>query len=212
MKILSHRGFWLNPEEKNKQISFKRAVDCGYGIETDIRDYNGKLVISHDIPNEDCLQLDDFLQKYSEQCVDQTQYPIIALNIKSDGLCYEVKSLMRKYDVNNYFVFDMSIPDTFPFLEANLNVFTRISEYEKDPLLLEGVTGVWMDGFLSDWYEITDILKFINKGLKVCIVSSELHGRDNTKLWHKLKESQVFKNNNIMLCTDFPSIAEEFFE
>ena len=79
MKILSHRGFWLNPEEKNKQISFKRAVDCGYGIETDIRDYNGKLVISHDIPNEDCLQLDDFLQKYSEQCVDQTQYPIIAL-------------------------------------------------------------------------------------------------------------------------------------
>ena len=50
MQIISHRGFWKSKNEQNTIISFQRSFENGFGIETDIRDLNGKLVISHDIP------------------------------------------------------------------------------------------------------------------------------------------------------------------
>ena len=38
MKILAHRGFWMNESEKNSREAIKRAFDYGFGIETDLRD------------------------------------------------------------------------------------------------------------------------------------------------------------------------------
>ena len=51
MKILAHRGFWADEEEKNTLSAFGKAFDSGFGIETDIRDRNGELVISHNPPD-----------------------------------------------------------------------------------------------------------------------------------------------------------------
>ena len=48
MIVLAHRGYWENIFEKNSELSIKKAFDKGYGIESDIRDFNKKLVISHD--------------------------------------------------------------------------------------------------------------------------------------------------------------------
>ena len=46
MKIISHRGFWKESKEKNSEAAFKRSFENGFGLETDIRDYNGDLVVS----------------------------------------------------------------------------------------------------------------------------------------------------------------------
>ena len=51
MKILSHRGFWREVAEKNKLVAFDYSFSLGFGTETDVRDFGGELVISHDIPN-----------------------------------------------------------------------------------------------------------------------------------------------------------------
>ena len=49
MEIISHRGLWNNTREKNSTQAFKRSFGFKIGTETDIRDYRGELVISHDI-------------------------------------------------------------------------------------------------------------------------------------------------------------------
>lgn len=48
--------------EQNKLVAFKRAINFGFGIETDIRDFNGKLVISHDLPNINSIKLLELLK------------------------------------------------------------------------------------------------------------------------------------------------------
>lgn len=60
MEIISHRGYWKCKNEKNTKIAFNRSFNMGYGIETDIRDFRGELVISHDIATSESLQLNDF--------------------------------------------------------------------------------------------------------------------------------------------------------
>ena len=46
IKILAHRGFWKEETEKNTKIAFERAFNSGFGIETDLRDIKGEIVIS----------------------------------------------------------------------------------------------------------------------------------------------------------------------
>ena len=48
MIIISHRGIGFR-KEQNTLGAFAECFKSGFGIETDIRDYNGKLVVSHDI-------------------------------------------------------------------------------------------------------------------------------------------------------------------
>lgn len=87
MKIISHRGYWKNNSEKNTKISFERSFRLGFGTETDIRDFNGNLVISHDIPTNTSISIDDFFEIYNRH-----SNSILALNIKSDGL----QSILKK--------------------------------------------------------------------------------------------------------------------
>ena len=51
IQIISHRGFWKNDEEKNTLEAFQKSFSNGFGIETDIRDLDGRIVISHDVPH-----------------------------------------------------------------------------------------------------------------------------------------------------------------
>ncbi|MCK7481214.1 MAG: hypothetical protein M0C28_31485 [Candidatus Moduliflexus flocculans] len=48
MIIISHRGYWKNAEEKTLKPLLEGLFELGFGVETDIKDLNGKLVISHD--------------------------------------------------------------------------------------------------------------------------------------------------------------------
>jgi hypothetical protein len=103
----------------------------------------------------------------------------------------------------------MSIPDSINYLLLNLNVFYRMSEYEIISKYVENIQGVWLDQFTSNWYNKNTINEIQDKWDKVCIVSPELHGRSYLDCWSMLKN---FKSNRkIMICTDFPDKAEEFF-
>ena len=204
MLILSHRGYWLNAFEKNQPIAFKRSFDLGFGTETDVRDCAGRLVISHDMPTCDALDLDDFLQIYA-----QNTYPL-AINIKADGLIMPLKRAMRAAHVTDWFVFDMSIPDMRQYLQAGVSVFARMSEVEQSTPWMEKVAGIWLDGFSGPWYSLDLIRTLLNKNLRVCIVSPELHGLTHEAFWTQLKP--ISGQDGLMLCTDFPEQAAQFFE
>ncbi|EEU7820833.1 hypothetical protein ACPX04_001201 [Campylobacter upsaliensis] len=49
MQILAHRGFWREKNEQNTLASLAKAFEMGFGIETDLRDGGGNLLLSHDI-------------------------------------------------------------------------------------------------------------------------------------------------------------------
>lgn len=208
MIAMSHRGYWKEPSEKNRAIAFERSFSLGFGTETDIRDYKGELVISHDIADEACISASDFFAIYSKY---DSSLPL-ALNIKSDGLQAKLKALLAEYKIENYFVFDMSVPDGLGYLKNDLNVFTRQSEYEKEPSFYNESTGIWLDEFQGHWITKEVIESHVKNQKQICIVSPDLHKREYKAEWghYKLIEKEL-GINNLMLCTDYSEEAKEFF-
>jgi len=207
MIILAHRGYWKDKSEKNTTIAFKRGFSHGFGVETDVRDYKGNLVVSHDIADSSSLSLDKFFFTYNKYGANLP----LALNIKSDGLQEKLKCLIEKYNIKNYFVFDMSIPNTMLYLDFGMNILIRRSEYEHELEIPGNIHGIWLDQFESNWYGIDLIESIIKKWEFVCIVSPDLHGRDNKSCWSLLADSSVLSHSKMMICTDYPLQAEEYF-
>lgn len=203
MIILSHRGYWREADEKNRPVAFRRSFDLGFGTETDIRDCAGELLVSHDMPLGEELPFDDFLKIYGDSTLP------LALNIKSDGLVRPLREKLDAHGVTNSFVFDMSIPDTRAYLAENVPVFVRMSEVERDPAWMDRAKGVWLDAFESEWYGPDMVQELIHRGKSVCLVSPELHGREYLPLWNMV--SELKDEQGLMLCTDFPEHAEDFF-
>ena len=208
--ILSHRGYWKLEKEKNTFLAVERAIENGYGLEIDVRDYCGELIISHDVPkSNEVFSFDKFLnilKKYSNNSR-------IALNIKSDGLQGLLTSALPALKQLNsqFYVFDMSFPETFRFYNANISLYTRVSEYENNAQILKMGYGVWVDNFSGDFNQIEISLKFIKQKKRVAFVSPELHGRDHIPVWSMLKEWGLHKYENFEICTDYPADCKNFF-
>lgn len=200
VEILAHRGYWKNESEKNTKIAFERAFDKGFGVETDLRDIKGKIVISHNMPVGGEMSFEGLLK-----LLDGRNLPL-ALNIKADGQADEIKRLLEKYNHTNYFTFDMSIPEMVYQHKVGLKVFTGLSDIVPNPILFEKAKGIWLDCFNSDWFGEKEITDLQNQGKQVCIVSPDLHKREYKCVWEKYKNI-----SGIMVCTDHPDEAEEFF-
>lgn len=203
MLILSHRGYWIDPNEKNKEVAFSRSFRLGFGTETDIRDCAGSLVISHDMPTGEEETLQGFLK-----LLEGKDLPL-AINVKADGLAGSIKKIMTEAQVKNWFVFDMSIPDTKSYFEENIPVFIRVSEFEVHPPWLDVAVGVWLDAFGSTWFDGKYVESLLGKGLQVCLVSPELHKRNPEKTWEMIHPLRNQKS--LMICTDYPEKAKMFF-
>ncbi|MER3382678.1 phosphodiesterase [Pectobacterium aroidearum] len=205
MIILSHRGYWKKPSERNQKIAFERSFELGFGTETDLRDSQGKIVIAHDMPVGGEISFEDVLQ-----LMDGRNLPL-ALNIKADGLAENILELLEKYNHSNYFTFDMSIPDMLVQIRRGLRVFTGLSDILPTPVMQDAAAGIWLDSFNSDWYEAEVIDNLIISGRNVCVVSADLHKREKNRQWEIIKKCKSIKDDRLMLCTDYPEDAEEFF-
>jgi glycerophosphoryl diester phosphodiesterase len=208
MIIISHRGYWLEDKEKNTLESFERSFSFGFGVETDIRDISGKLVISHDLANSDCVLLEVFFELY----LRYSARPMLALNIKSNGLQLELKQQLDVFGIENYFVFDMAVPDGLAYIKSGIKTFTRQSEYEPVPSYYNLANGIWLDEFNDHWLTNEIIEKHISLGKFVCVVSPELHNRSPEPEWEQYKElEKKIGKDKLMICTDFPERAFEVF-
>lgn len=204
MEVISHRGYWLNPKEKNTELAFERSFRLGFGTETDIRDCLGELVISHDMPKGNEMTVARLFEIYNENSCTSP----LALNIKSDGLQEPLKQLLKEHRIENYFLFDMSVPDAIVSIKHGLTCFTRQSEYEKECSFYDQSSGVWLDEFINDWIGLDAIEQHKKNGKKICIVSPDLHGRDPLDKWQELKAiSNKYNLDDVILCTDHPEKA-----
>lgn len=207
MKILAHRGFWKEESEKNQLLAFERAFGAGVGIETDIRDYNGQVVISHNPASEDCPRLTELLEMWKHK-----GKPMLALNIKADGLYLLLEEIFERYglDESNYFLFDASVPEEYVYLKRGYIFFSRSSEFEEKVSFFEDVNGIWLDQFTECNHIETHIESLLLSGKNIVVVSPELHKRDNTAIWELLRKYR--DNDNLILCTDVPDKAKEYFD
>ncbi|WP_049975956.1 hypothetical protein [Azospirillum sp. B506] len=208
--ILAHRGFWIEPAEKNSRTALARAFSNGFGIETDIRDHDGLLVVSHDPPvGPDLMTLDELLALYRRHGAPGT----LALNIKADGLQTALLDALSRHGVSDYFVFDMAVPDGILYLRLGAVSYTRQSEYERDPSFYDKAAGIWLDAFEQDWIDGAAVQVHLAAGKRVALVSPELHGRPHEKVWERWKSVAAgAAPGSLALCTDFPDKAREFFD
>lgn len=207
MKILSHRGYWKSPGEKNSAEAMRRSFKHGFGTETDLRDHAKRLVISHDPASADAMAADELFDIHRQYDQSLT----LALNVKADGLQGLLRIVLERFKLPDAFVFDMSVPDMVQWLKLGVPVFTRHSDVEHNPVLYEQASGIWLDGFHSDWWDVGTIDHHMENGKRVCIVSPELHGRNHQAAWELLHTSSYSSNDSVMLCTDLPEQARALF-
>lgn len=202
---MCHRGYWIKNNEKNKWISLKRAIDDNLSLETDIRDYNGKLYISHD-PITGCdsnIELEELI-KY---CKKLNYSGMLALNIKSDGIIDEAVKILSKYPKIKYFFFDMSIPELFKNIDKN--IYIGISDISRPNIDISN--GCWLDSFIDYSWINEDIINELKLKYKnIIIVSPELHKMDKSKFWFFLKKINL--DDKFYLCTDLYNEALEYFK
>ena len=199
-QLLAHRGCWTNLDfeqvfEKNSFAAIKKAADLGFGLETDIRDFQQVLVISHDVANHSSSVTDlSFVGLFKGP---------VALNIKSDGLLKLLEhSNLEAQSASKYFFFDMSLPELVQYQRFGYPVAARVSEFE---FVTKFETDwIWLDSFNTDWY-LDELPSLISEHSpkKIVIVSPELHGRDFLTAWDRIAPI-VAADPNIFLCTDYP--------
>jgi glycerophosphoryl diester phosphodiesterase len=205
--VLAHRGYWRVPSERNSLAAFQRAFDHGYGAEIDVRDLDGALVVSHDPPVRGALALEQVVDAYRSSGSEG----VLAINIKADGLQARLADALADLGSRRWFAFDMSVPDALGYVRAGLPTFTRHSDVEPDPVLLQDAHGVWLDDFGGGWLGEEQIAAHVTAGRRVAVVSPELHGRDRHAAWQEWRSWHVWAHPGVSLCTDHPLEAQEVF-
>ena len=180
MDILKHR------------VNSYDDIDDNFGIELDIRDQNGNLIISHDLPVTSCIKLEDFLQKLNKN-------KLIAINIKSVEIEQKLEKTIFNTNLKNYFTFDWPIPSLIKAQNSGLNCAFRLSEYEKE--LFPKCSWIWIDSFNEIWYDEEILSNLKDQGYNLALVSPELHGRKND-----LKKFEKIVNTGLAdaICTNNP--------
>ena len=190
--IFAHRGLWKLPIEQNSQQSILGAFNKGFAVETDIRDYFGKLIISHDP-----LQTAENLN-----VIQLTENHRFALNIKEDGLLKHYEDNREMIVESASFLFDGSVPQMYGIMKLGIPHALRLSEFESEiPWKSEYL---WIDGLESDWWmQSSDIYRHLDN-FHCVFVSPELHGRNYSQAFEWFAQLKQLQDFDFSICTDFP--------
>jgi len=202
MNILAHRGLWKNPNEMNTLEALNLAISKNLGIETDIRDHLGDIIVRHDIGIESELYLKELLEALGATDLK------IALNVKASEMGATLSKLLSESKIENYFLFDLSIPDLRKYLDLGLKTYCRISEVEQKAVWSREIKGVWVDSFTGRTTNKDVINYFLDKNLEVSLVSEEIHGRDPLVFWDLI--SEFIEDPRVSICTDYPLELYDF--
>jgi hypothetical protein len=207
-RIIAHRGLWktapnFSGAAMNSKQAVRSAFELGFGVEIDIRDSGGEVVVSHDPDfGNTAPRLRDLLNVQARS--KGTNGSILALNVKSDGLAQlNLRQILRDQGAN-YFLFDSSFPESIILRREGLRVAARVSDLE-DLRPSEGASEMlWADDFEGDQPAFVErVHQLLDRGFKVCAVSPELHGRDNTFTWKCFIE-RFAQEERLLICTDEP--------
>lgn len=183
MQIIIHR---VNTIERLKTIPHK------YGVEIDIRETNGKLILNHEaLSTGDSL--DEYLKNY--------HHAFVVFNIKEAGIEAKVIELAKKYKITKYFLLDVEAPYLYSASRKGVKkIAVRYSEVEPIETLeyyRNYVDWVWIDT-VSELPLNKKIIKKL-KGFKTCLVCPERWGRpEDIPVYRKKMRKLGFKPDAVM--------------
>jgi glycerophosphoryl diester phosphodiesterase len=220
--ILAHRANVNGPKSalENSFAATQRALESGFGIETDLRrDSQKRFYIAHDLQpwtNEnDLTKFAALFRKFSNLT--------IAMNVKELGYESDLIALQKSGDLGGksfYFDFELLEPKTPGSSQRQIqklsggekiSMAARLSDRGESlaQCLAIPASVVWADEFDSLWLARDEVEAVHAAGRKFFAISPELHGFDEAA---RLKRWQQFKNWQIDgLCTDYALSAREFF-
>ena len=145
------------------------------GIEFDIRDTGGDIVVQHD-PFLSGQLFTDFLKF----CPSNKFYIV---NVKSEGIERRAIADLESCGIKQFFLLDCSIPMMVRLgKEGERRLAVRFSEYESLAtvgVMASFVSWVWVDVFTQLPLTNTIETSIRNHGLKLCLVSPELQGQQD---------------------------------
>jgi hypothetical protein len=171
------------------------------GIEVDIRSEGEKLIVIHD-PFIGGIDFVEWIAAY--------RHGLLILNTKEEGLEQRLLQHMKERNIDNFFFLDQS----FPFLiktarTGEKRCAVRISEYEslQTALALKGlIEWVWVDYFTHFPLSAEEIGQLKAAGFKLCLVSPELQGYDETHIARLKREMGLILGADDAVCTKRPEL------
>ena len=179
MKYIAHRVNTI--EELNK-------LPTEYGVELDVRDCGKELIIVHN-PFECGENFEEYLKCY--------HHGTMIVNVKSERIEFAVLELLKKYNINDYFFLDSSIPMIYLLSSKKItDSAVRFSEIEPVELALAmkgRAKWVWVDCFTKLPINKENYKTLKDAGFKLCLVSPELQGQEEKIFEYKkyLEENQI---------------------
>ncbi len=192
MLIIEHR---INNIIKLSRVPFS------HGVEMDIHAFGERLIVHHDA-RQDGERLDHWLKAFN--------HAIVIFNIKEEGIEEEVLIQAKLAGISNFFMLDISFPSMIRLAQSGeRRIAVRVSEYE--PIeqalrLASWVDWAWIDVFSSLPVGKTEVNLLRAAGLKLCLVSPELHKHSPDKIAEMKKQ---IKSEGIYfdaVCTKHPEL------
>jgi hypothetical protein len=182
-------------------------LDSEFGVEVDIRTFGQRLVVSHDPYNDKAEDFKNWITLYSHQT--------LIINIKEEGLEDSVEKILDQYPLIDYFFLDQSIPYMVKNLRKNKFKtsirFSDLESIESLQLVIENLSckpnWIWIDDFTGTWQHLDNLKKIDLNGIKTCIVSPELQGRDLYSEAEKIRKHFKFFLPTA-ICTKNPEFWE----
>ena len=165
-----------------------KKIPQEFGVEVDIRIYDGELILNHE-PFESGDLLDEYLANFN--------HAFIVLEIKEEGIENKVIELCKKHNIENYFLLSV----TFPFIyllskKGVTKMAARFSEFEDIDMCLSlknKVEWVWVDTFTKLPLDKESYTKLKEANFKICLVSPDRWDRQD-EIKHYVN---FFKSNGI---------------
>ena len=144
------------------------SLPASYGVELDIRDSGKRLVVTHDAFGDG----EDF-----EEYVKAYKHAFMIPNVKSEGVEEKVLEVLKKNNISNFFLLDLSLPALVRLAKAGeKRIAVRFSEFEPVELALSFkglIEWVWVDCFTRFPMTLETYQK-LKPHFKLCLVSPEL--------------------------------------
>ena len=155
-------------EHRRNSVSELKRVPRDNGVEIDIRSDSDGLYLAHD-PFVRGERLEHWLHFFDHR--------MLVLNVKEEGLEASCESLLAESDVHDYFFLDQSAPFLINRgLAGKRDGACRVSDFESPAIpALRLSEWAWMDSFLGGDLDLQTIRDIQRQGLRVCLVSPELH-------------------------------------
>lgn len=175
------------------RINTLEPGDSSLGIEFDVREGpGGTILVTHD-PWTSGPELATFLAAH--------RHTFYIVNIKCEGIEYEVLRLLKDANIENFFLLDCSFPMIHKLsLKGETRLALRFSEYEEFRRMQGRAQWVWVDVFSRIPLGPKDCDELHALGYKLCLVSPELQQQPEKLETYK----QLLEGHLDMVCTKFP--------